>query len=67
MQTLTILDRMRKPLGLVRWNQWNRVVQDHRTGEVDLTRTNEERLLRGLAVPWSIELAQEEMTAPAIE
>jgi len=48
----------------VRWNPWNKVVQDHRDGTIDMERTNEERAKRGLAVPWSPEIADRETREP---
>ena len=38
---------------LVRWNPHNKVVQNHETGEIDFVRTDEERSLRNLPVPWN--------------
>lgn len=43
------------------WNPFNKVVQDHRDGTIDMSATNRERALRGLSVPWTIELADVEV------
>lgn len=37
----------------IRWNPFNKVVQDHRDGSIYIDRTNRERAKRGLPVPWS--------------
>lgn len=44
----------------VRWNPWNKVVQDHRTGEVDHAQTNDLRSQLGLPTPWTPEMAHED-------
>lgn len=50
----------------VRWNPYNKVVQDHRNGTIDHEWTNRERAARGLPVPWTVEVSQEEVgTEPA--
>jgi len=41
------------PSDPVRWNPWNKVVQDHRDGTVNRERTNEARAMRGMPVPWT--------------
>jgi len=38
------------------WNPFNKVVQSHHDGEIDIEKTNRARALRGLPVPWSAEL-----------
>jgi hypothetical protein len=48
------------------WNPWNKVVQDHRDGEIDRRRTDEERAARGLPVPWTPEMADREVLEPAV-
>jgi hypothetical protein len=35
----------------VKWNPYNKVVQDHRDGTIDYGATNRERAKRGLPVP----------------
>lgn len=44
----------------VKWNPWNKVVQDHRDGTIDHERTNVERIKRGLPTPWMPDLADKE-------
>ena len=50
----------------VKWNPWNKVVQDHRDGTVYDERTNAERSLRGLPTPWSPDFANEEVHQPPV-
>ena len=45
----------------VRWNPYNKVVLDHRNGTIDIQATNVERLKRGLHVPWTPELGEQEV------
>lgn len=52
--------------GPIRWNPWNKVVQDHRDGTVDREQTDIERAKRGLPVPWSPALAQTEVGTKAV-
>jgi hypothetical protein len=40
------------------WNPWNRVVQDHRTGVVDVDATNYVRRALKLPVPWSPDMQE---------
>ncbi len=44
----------------VKWNPWNKVVQDHRDGTIDHEATNRERAARGLPVPWTPAMAETE-------
>jgi hypothetical protein len=48
----------------VKWNPWNKVVQDHRDGTIDHYLTNKERAERGLPVPWTPEMADTELRQP---
>lgn len=45
----------------VKWNPYNRVVQDHRDGTIDHARTNIERAKRGLPVPWTPAIGKKEV------
>jgi hypothetical protein len=40
----------------IKWNPYNKVVQDHRDGTIDHVATNIERAKRGLPVPWTPEM-----------
>jgi hypothetical protein len=37
----------------IKWNPWNKVVQDHRDGTVHHELTNVARQARGLPAPWT--------------
>jgi len=50
----------------VRWNPYNKVVLDHRNGTIDLPATNKEREKRGLPVPWTPELGEQEVKLPPV-
>jgi len=50
----------------IHWNPGNKVVQDHRTGEIIQPETDIERARRGLPVPWTPELAETECRQPEI-
>jgi hypothetical protein len=50
----------------VRWNPFNKVVQDHRDGTIDHEATNRERARRGLPVPWTPEIGGVEVHEPAV-
>ena len=39
------------------WNPYNKVVQDHRDGTIDIEKTNRARKKRGLPVPWTPDMA----------
>ncbi len=41
----------------IKWNPFNKVVQDHRDGTIDHEATNREREARGLPVPWTPAMA----------
>lgn len=45
----------------VRWNPYNKVVQNHRTGDIHHKLTNIERKKRGLFVPWTPIIAEQEL------
>jgi hypothetical protein len=51
----------------IRWNPFNKVVQDHRNGTIDLSLTNQERAKRGLRTPWTPAIGEKEVMEPAIE
>jgi hypothetical protein len=51
----------------VRWNQFNKVVQDHRNGTIDLPETNKERAKRGLITPWTPEISEKEVKEPPVQ
>lgn len=44
----------------IKWNPWNKVVQDHRDGTVHHDLTNAERAKRGLPTPWAPAMAEAE-------
>ncbi len=44
----------------IKWNPFNKVVQDHRDGTIDQEATNREREARGLPVPWTPTMAATE-------
>ena len=50
----------------VRWNPWNKVVQDHRDGTIDILATDVEREKRGLPVPWVPALGDTEPFEPPV-
>jgi hypothetical protein len=45
----------------IKWNPWNKVVQDHRDGTIHRRRTNLERAKRGLPTPWTPSMADDEV------
>lgn len=45
----------------IKWNPWNKVVQDHRDGTIHDDLTNAARAERGLPVPWTPEMADIEV------
>lgn len=64
---LTALDALKRwddDNGPVRWNPYNKVVQDHRDGTIHHERTNVERRLRGLPTPWTPAFADGETRQP---
>lgn len=46
----------------IRWNPFNRVVQDHRNGSVYLDETDAVRAAKGLPTPWTPEMASLEIS-----
>jgi hypothetical protein len=50
----------------IQWNPYNKVVQDHRNGTIEITLTNQERSKRGLVVPWTPEISTKEIQEPPI-
>jgi hypothetical protein len=62
-----VIDPDAKLLNPVRWNPWQKVVSDHRTGDIDDDRTNAERAKRGLPVPWTPEMADREVREDPID
>jgi hypothetical protein len=51
----------------IKWNPYNKVVQDHRDGTIDFEATNRERAKRGLPVPWEPRLADIEVREAPME
>ena len=51
----------------IRWNPWNKVVQDNRDGTIHDDLTNAERAKRGLPVPWTPEMADAEVHQAPID
>jgi hypothetical protein len=45
----------------IKWNPYNKVVQDHHDGTIDHEATNRERAKRGLPVPWRPEMGKKEV------
>lgn len=54
------IDTSRKPGNPIHWNPGNKVVHDHRNGEIIQPDTDIERAKRGLPVPWKAEYAEAE-------
>ncbi len=50
------IDTTQSPGPPVKWNPWNKVVQDHRDGTIHHDATNRERAKRGLPTPWTSEI-----------
>lgn len=50
----------------IKWNPFNKVVQDHRDGTVHREATDIERSARGLLVPWKPEFSEIECLQPPI-
>lgn len=48
------------------WNCYNKVVQDHRNGNIDIELTNIERQKRGLPTPWTPEMCDVECHEPPV-
>ena len=49
------------PYRPMRWNPFNKVVQDHRDGTIDVEVTNAVREAKGLTIPWTPEIAEIEV------
>ncbi len=45
----------------VMWNPFNKVVQDHRDGTINMRLTNAFRLFAGLPIPWTPEIGSREV------
>jgi hypothetical protein len=60
------IDTSAKPGNPIKWNQGNKVVQDHRTGDIIQPDTNMERAKRGLPVPWTPKMGEAEVFQPDI-
>ena len=45
----------------VKWNPYNKVVQDHRDGTIDYEATDRERAKRGLPIPWTPRIGDKEV------
>ncbi len=54
------IDASRDPGPPIKWNPFNKVVQDHRDGTIDHDATNRERQARGLPTPWTPKMAETE-------
>lgn len=50
----------------VKWNPYNKVVQDHRDGTIDYKATDRERKKRGLPTPWTPAMGTKEVREPAV-
>lgn len=50
----------------VKWNPFNKVVQDHNTGAVDIAETDIIRQKLGLPIPWEPKMVQFELQLPPI-
>lgn len=48
------------------WNPFNKVVLDHRDGRIDRERTDQERALRRLPIPWTPALGDVEARQPPV-
>lgn len=51
----------------IKWNPWNKVVQDHRDGTIHHEETNLERERRGLPTPWTPEMSDTEVHQPPVQ
>lgn len=50
----------------IKWNPWNKVVQDHRDGTIHHDATNEARFARGLPTPWTSNMGDVECRQPPV-
>lgn len=48
----------------IKWNPWNKVVQDHRDGTIHHDLTNAARTERGLPTPWTPAMGDVECRQP---
>lgn len=48
------------------WNPFNKVVLDHRDGRIDRARTDQERALRRLPIPWTPAIGDVEVHQPPV-
>lgn len=55
------IDTDAKPGNPISWNPYNKVVHDHRNGDIIQPDTDNERAKRGLPVPWLPEMGHREV------
>jgi len=60
------IDTSADPGPPIKWNPWNKVVQDHRDGTIMHDLTNEERTKRGLPTPWTPDMSDIECHEPPV-
>jgi hypothetical protein len=58
------IDTSAPPGDPIKWNPWNKVVQDHRDGTIIHPDTDNERKKRGLPIPWVPGMADKEVREP---
>ena len=58
------IDTKALPGNPIKWNPGNKVVCDHRTGDIIQPDTDRERAKRGLPVPWTPEIGGKEVVEP---
>ena len=58
---VTEIDTSATPCNPIKWNPGNKVVCDHRTGDIIQPDTDLERAKRGLPVPWTPEIGGKEV------
>lgn len=51
----------------IKWNPYNKVVQDHRDGTIHREATDVEREKRGLPVPWTPSMGDKEVREAPVE
>jgi hypothetical protein len=56
-----LIQRYGDNAGPIIWNPFNKVVQDHRDGMIHLGPTNKVRKFLGMPVPWTPQLANEDV------
>jgi hypothetical protein len=59
-------ESIKPPDNPIQWNPYNKVVQDHRNGTINIPATNAERSKRGLIVPWTPEIGGKEVNEPPV-